>query len=124
MGDLRLVWASAGCLDSSFCWASGGGGTNNMSLNGSGGGGVFSRLCQAVVRTATTAAGLSSASPSVRQGCTWRDQNWKAAWPNRLKHLTHRKHFTPCHTYGVQKQGQLRVVDNSKIGRQAMAEGK
>ena len=56
----------------------------------------------------------------------WRypDVSAQAAWPNYKATLTHRKHRFPVHTYGAQKQTRLRCVDNSKIGRQAMAEGK
>ena len=46
------------------------------------------------------------------------------AWPNKKKHLSHRKHWWPIHTHGVQRESYLRCVDNSKIGREAMAEGK
>ena len=60
---------------------------------------------------------------------TWRDDNYivpdvKSAWPNYIKHLTHHKHYRPPHTYGAYSRTRLRVVDNSKIGREAMAEGK
>ncbi len=56
----------------------------------------------------------------------WRhaDVTVKEAWPNYKQHLTHRKHFHPPHTWGVQKQTRLRCVDNSKIGMEAMADGK
>lgn len=58
----------------------------------------------------------------------WRlpEQNPASVWPNYKEHLTHHKHFRhhPWHTFGVQKQTKLRVVDNSNIGREAMAQGK
>ena len=61
-----------------------------------------------------------------RGRATWRYDGvpWMAAWPEYKPHLTHRKHFHEPHTWGVQKQSRLRCVDNSKIGREAMAEGK
>ena len=62
----------------------------------------------------------------VRMGSTFRDPAlpWQTAWPNYKYHYTHRKHYNPPHTYGVNKESRMRVVDNSKIGREAMAEGK
>ncbi len=61
-----------------------------------------------------------------RSRATWRydDTSAMAAWPNYKFHLTHRKHYHEPHTWGVQKLTRLRCVDNSKIGREAMAEGK
>ena len=57
---------------------------------------------------------------------TWRDNDISAggAWPNYKHEYRHRKHFFPYHTYGVQRETLLRCVDNSKIGREAMAEGR
>merc|ERR1712110_425764 len=66
-----------------------------------------------------------STSTNVRWGSVFRDATcWQEAWPNHKQHLAHRKHFIPPYTYGVQRQTRLRVVDNSKIGREAMAQGK
>ena len=50
----------------------------------------------------------------------------QAVWPNYTQHYTHHKHRRQqtWHTYGVQKQTLMNVVDNSNLGRQAMAEGR
>ena len=47
-------------------------------------------------------------------------------WPNHADFYTHHKHRRQqaWHTHGVQKQTLMNVVDNSTLGRQAMAEGK
>lgn len=55
------------------------------------------------------------------KGC---DVSPQAAFPNYKPALVHRKHRFKAHTYGVQKQSLLRCIDNSKIGREAMAEGR
>merc|ERR1712026_78693 len=50
-----------------------------------------------------------------------------AAWPNRIDNLTHHKHkrrSVKPHSEGIFKQTKVRVVDNSKIGMEAMAMGK
>nr|ALS04326.1 mitochondrial 39S ribosomal protein L14 [Acartia pacifica] len=46
-----------------------------------------------------------------------------SVWPNYLPHLTHRKHRRSIcpHTWGVQKVSQMKIVDNSNLGRQATA---
>ena len=73
---------------------------------------------------------LLSSSPAFtcvsRNRSTWRwsDITWEMAYPNYKKHLSHRKHWFPIHTHGVQRESYLRCVDNSKIGREAMAEGR
>lgn len=54
----------------------------------------------------------------------WSDQSHAGVWPNSKKHTRHHKHWFPHVTWGAHKQMQLRCVDNSKIGREAMAEGK
>ena len=78
----------------------------------------------------TAAHRLLSSSPAFtcvfRNRSTWRwsDIPWTMCYPNRKNHLSHRKHWFPLHTHGVQKESYLRCVDNSKIGREAMAEGR
>merc|ERR1712059_84343 len=76
--------------------------------------------------------GLST-SPYVSSsyaGSSWRlpmyQGNWAAVWPHYTEHLTHRRHRQGicAHTYGLQKQSLMNVVDNSALGRQAMAEGR
>jgi len=82
----------------------------------------FTRVFQSVKAVTEAAPSLTQ---SVRWGSTWRDAtSWKEAWPNYKKHYTHRKHFFPAHSIGLQRTSKLRVVDNSKIGREAMAQGK
>jgi len=87
---------------------------------------VFKRMMASAKTVASIVpAPIASTSMTVRWGSSFRDTiGWKSAWPNYQKHLTHRKHYIPPHTYGVQRQTRLRVVDNSKIGREAMARGK
>ena len=50
----------------------------------------------------------------------------QAVWPNSTTHYTHHKHrkHQAWFTHGVQKQSLMNVVDNSNLGRQAMAEGR
>lgn len=71
----------------------------------------------------TSQAVLTCASRN-RSTWRWSDVTWNAAHPNKKHHLSHRKHWFPVHTYGVQRESYLRCVDNSKIGREAMAEGR
>ena len=61
-----------------------------------------------------------------RNRSTWRwsDVPYQTAYPNTKPHLSHRKHWYPIHTYGLYRESYLRCVDNSKIGREAMAEGR
>ena len=50
-----------------------------------------------------------------------------AIWPNKVDHVTHHKHRRRAvkpFSEGVFKQTRVRVVDNSKIGLEAMAMGK
>ena len=67
---------------------------------------------------------------SYKVGSTWRLPRYNgtaaAIWPNYTPHLTHPKHKRQqhWHTWGVMKQTRMNVVDNSVIGRKAMAEGK
>ncbi len=51
---------------------------------------------------------LTADTPAVRPRSTWRhnDVTPLAAYPNYKPHLTHRKHFHPPHTWGVQKQSR------------------
>ena len=69
---------------------------------------------------------LPAALPNTRPRSIWRynDVSNRIAHPNYKPHLTHRKHQFDFDTYAVRKQHRLRCVDNSKIGREAMAEGK
>ncbi len=67
---------------------------------------------------------LTSPSSRSRSFWRWSDVGYRAAYPNKKPHLKHRRHYVPVTTFGVQKQTRLRCVDNSKIGREAMAEGK
>ena len=74
---------------------------------------------------------MSRLQPDVNKGfqrmrAWWRypDVGVQSAWPQIKPWFTHRKHRYPAHTYGAQKQTLLRCVDNSKIGREAMAEGR
>ena len=54
------------------------------------------------------------------------DLSVQVVWPNHTDYYTHHKHRRQqaWHTHGVQKQTLMNVVDNSTLGRQAMAEGK
>jgi len=61
----------------------------------------------------------------VRWGSAWRDStSYREVWPNYKFHRSHKKHYVLPHTIGLQAQSKVRVVDNSKIGREAMASGK
>ncbi len=62
----------------------------------------------------------------VRFRALWRytDVSVPAAWPNRKPQLTHHKHYHEPHTWALQRVSRLRCVDNSKLGREAMAEGR
>ena len=90
---------------------------------------LFSKLN---LKNAATCAQLLSSVPAattvaaVRSSSTWRDNDvlWTMAWPNYKKHVTHRKHYRPPFIYGVHHRTRMRVVCNSRIGREAMAEGK
>jgi len=72
----------------------------------------------------------SAAINDSKVGSTWRLPRYNgtaaAIWPNYTPHLTHPKHKRQqhWHTWGVMKQTRMNVVDNSVIGRKAMAEGK
>ena len=63
-------------------------------------------------------------------GSTWRYPDGGSpvsVWPNRKDHLAHHKHkrrATKPFEEGVYKQTKVRVVDNSKLGMEAMAMGK
>ncbi len=70
--------------------------------------------------TAVTAPALARGRASWR----YQDVTVSAAWPNYKPHLTHRRHWHAPHTWGLQAGSKVRCVDNSKIGREAMAEGK
>jgi len=77
-----------------------------------------------------TTRALGVAHPlSGSAGSSWRfpmyQGKWMDVWPNYTEHLTHRRHRNGqnAHTYGLQKMSLLNVVDNSSIGRQAMANG-
>jgi len=65
-----------------------------------------------------------------KSGSIWRLPQYKGlghvVWPNHADFYTHHKHRRQqaWHTHGVQKQTLMNVVDNSTLGRQAMAEGK
>ena len=66
-----------------------------------------------------------------RLGSTWRyaselHMHYGSAYPNKIKHHTHRRHYKgiKVHTYGIQKQSRLRPVCNAQIGREALAEGR
>ena len=66
-----------------------------------------------------------------RYGSTWRyaselNMHYGGAYPNKIPHYTHHKHYksVKSHTYGVQKQTRLRPICNAKLGREAMAEGR
>ena len=51
---------------------------------------------------------------------------YQVVWPNHTDFYTHKKHrkHQAWHTHGVQKQSLMNVVDNSNLGRRAMAEGR
>jgi len=72
----------------------------------------------------------SSVAEGSNVGAMWRLPRYtgksSAVWPNYIQHYTHRKHKVGqvCHTWGVQKQSKMNVVDNSALGRKAMAEGR
>ena len=62
-------------------------------------------------------------------GSMWRypDCSPIAAWPNRKDNLTHhkhRRHALKPFSEGIMKQTKMKVVDNSKIGMEAMQMGK
>ena len=60
----------------------------------------------------TSQAVLTCASRN-RSTWRWSDVTWNAAHPNKKHHLSHRKHWFPVHTYGVQRESYLRCVDVS-----------
>lgn len=70
---------------------------------------------------------LKTAVPPLSRGRSlWRynDVVREAAWPNYKPTLTNHRHQFRVDTYGIQHTTRLRVVDNSEIGREAMALGK
>ena len=60
----------------------------------------------------TSQAVLTCASRN-RSTWRWSDVVWNTAHPNKKHHLSHRKHWFPVHTYGVQRESYLRCVDVS-----------
>jgi len=74
------------------------------------------------------AANLQKQRSGAEAGSIWRLPQFTAqmVWPNYKPALIHPKHKRQqaWHTYGVQKQTTFNVVDNSALGRQAMAEGR
>ncbi|TRY63774.1 hypothetical protein TCAL_00364 [Tigriopus californicus] len=70
---------------------------------------------------------LELAVPPLSRGRSlWRynDVSREAAWPNCKPSVTHHRHQFRVDTYGIQRTTRLRVVDNSEIGREAMALGR
>ncbi|XP_040577756.1 large ribosomal subunit protein uL14m [Lepeophtheirus salmonis] len=63
-----------------------------------------------------------------RQGSSWRfpDVPPCVAFPNYKPSLVHHRHrkFSPISVYGIQSGSRLRVIDDSELGRKAMAERK
>ena len=62
-------------------------------------------------------------------GSMWRypDCSPIASWPNHKPHLTHhkhRRHMVKPFSEGVFKQTKMRIVDNSKIGLEAISMGR
>jgi len=82
--------------------------------------------CQPQVSRLST----SSVLQDDKVGSTWRLPRYEgkanSVWPNYIFHYTHHKHKRQqhWHTWGIFKQTKLNVVDNSALGRKAMAEGK
>eukprot|EP00095_Tigriopus_kingsejongensis_P005497 snap_masked-scaffold619_size123246-processed-gene-0.10 protein:Tk05497 transcript:snap_masked-scaffold619_size123246-processed-gene-0.10-mRNA-1 annotation:"mitochondrial ribosomal protein l14" len=67
-----------------------------------------------------------SAPKLARGRALWRSADFtrQGAWPHSKPNVTHHRHNFRLDTYGVQSASRLRVVDNSAIGREAMAIGK
>ena len=86
--------------------------------------------CHLHTSSLLSAGGEKNLQSTSKAGSIWRlpqyDKRPQMVWPNYTKSYTHNKHRRnqAWYTWGLQKQSKCNVVDNSALGRQAMAEGK
>lgn len=87
------------------------------------------RSCKTFLTCHSKSSSLTNFMPQVF-GSMWRYQDYAnphAVWPNYKPHITHHKHrrrMVKPFSEGVFKQTKVRVVDNSKIGMEAMSLGR